>query len=521
MKIKYKLSIIVIAIVAVVVVIISFMLLNQASGISRDLSLRSQFYLANHQAEFWKGRQDGYIRALQTLANIMPCCEGQTSTFRRRDIFDEILKDTLRAEPIMLAIFSLWKPNALNDMDTNFIVQPGSAPPPEQYAMLFSRESGEIEGRALIEQEFEDAMAHITGPNSKKDMVEDPFPIRIGERDTFAFIIRVPIISPKTGETIGIVGCVLPVDAIQPMVQEVVERHEELAAMLIFANNSMILGHLVPERVGRMLLETESFLGDGLHEANRAVLEGKSYQQRTYSPVIGKMVEVTMLPFRIGNSDTSWSVMLVSEESYILREVSKMTIYTIIVAVTAFFITAFIVIIIISHATKPIVDITNELKYLSEGDLPRRISFNSKDEIGLLANYFNKTVENIRQTVTNIKSEAKNLSQIGVDLSNDTYETAAVMNKIAANIQAVIQTLIKNGDNVNEAGGEYAQLVQCLSKRELEVVQALLAGNESYKDLAATLNISTNTVKTHLKNIYQVVGVSKISDLSSFIRKMS
>jgi len=54
-----------------------------------------------------------------------------------------------------------------------------------------------------------------------------------------------------------------------------------------------------------------------------------------------------------------------------------------------------------------------------------------------------------------------------------------------------------------------------LSKRELEVIEAVLAGKVSHKDLSSHLNISVNTVKTHLKHIYQTTGVSNIAALSS------
>jgi len=64
----------------------------------------------------------------------------------------------------------------------------------------------------------------------------------------------------------------------------------------------------------------------------------------------------------------------------------------------------------------------------------------------------------------------------------------------------------------------YKPFIQLLSKRELEVVEAVLAGNVSYKQLSNNLNISVNTVKTHLKHIYQTTGVSNIAALSILFR---
>jgi DNA-binding CsgD family transcriptional regulator/glucan phosphoethanolaminetransferase (alkaline phosphatase superfamily) len=62
---------------------------------------------------------------------------------------------------------------------------------------------------------------------------------------------------------------------------------------------------------------------------------------------------------------------------------------------------------------------------------------------------------------------------------------------------------------------KYTPFIQLLSRRELEVIESILAGNVRYKELSKALNISVNTVKTHLKHIYQTTGVSNIAGLSS------
>jgi len=63
--------------------------------------------------------------------------------------------------------------------------------------------------------------------------------------------------------------------------------------------------------------------------------------------------------------------------------------------------------------------------------------------------------------------------------------------------------------------GKYTQFIKVLSRRELELVEAVLGGNYSYKELSSALNVSTNTVKAHLKNIYKKTGVSNVSALTA------
>ena len=74
----------------------------------------------------------------------------------------------------------------------------------------------------------------------------------------------------------------------------------------------------------------------------------------------------------------------------------------------------------------------------------------------------------------------------------------------------------KESDNTaHQTHAEYAQFIGQLSKRELEVISAVLAGSLRYKTLASSLNISVNTVKTHLQHIYQITGVNNIETLSA------
>jgi DNA-binding CsgD family transcriptional regulator len=65
----------------------------------------------------------------------------------------------------------------------------------------------------------------------------------------------------------------------------------------------------------------------------------------------------------------------------------------------------------------------------------------------------------------------------------------------------------------------YSQFIRQLTRREQEVVDAVLAGNKRYKEIAGKLGISVSTVKSHLKHIYQVTGFSNVAGLFSFFRE--
>lgn len=58
-----------------------------------------------------------------------------------------------------------------------------------------------------------------------------------------------------------------------------------------------------------------------------------------------------------------------------------------------------------------------------------------------------------------------------------------------------------------------------LSKQE-EKVLTVLAGGRMYKEIAAELNISINTVKKHLKNVYRKLEVGNRKHAASTLQEM-
>jgi methyl-accepting chemotaxis protein len=108
MKLKIKLSLMVIAIVAVIVTVVGVILLRQASDISLTLAKQSMRNLTIARVEYWKGREEGNLKILKTLADVMADYES-TPADTRRERFDAMLKSTLLANSNMAAIYTVWK----------------------------------------------------------------------------------------------------------------------------------------------------------------------------------------------------------------------------------------------------------------------------------------------------------------------------------------------------------------------------------------------------------------------------
>ena len=105
MKIRVKLSLLVIVIMTVAIAGVAVIQLRRASAISLDLSVRGLKNFAEARANFWKGREDGYMQMLRGLATVMADYESKPEG-ERRDNYDEMLRATLVENTNFVRIFS-------------------------------------------------------------------------------------------------------------------------------------------------------------------------------------------------------------------------------------------------------------------------------------------------------------------------------------------------------------------------------------------------------------------------------
>jgi len=123
---------------------------------------------------------------------------------------------------------------------------------------------------------------------------------------------------------------------------------------------------------------------------------------------------------------------------------------------------------------KPIARVTDTLKDISEGegDLTHTIVINSKDEVGLLALYFNKTLEKIKNLIITIKNQTESLTSVSGELSlvskqlaSGAEETVSQSNMVAStaeqmsvNINAMASGAEQASVNANEVAGTAEQM---------------------------------------------------------------
>jgi len=526
MKIKVKLSIMMIAIVAIVAGGIAIIELVKSSDITLRLAKEKTMYLARQRAQYWDGRLNGYISTLQALSNIFNFYESIPVADRRQQ-FEDNIEGMFEDTPDFIRLGTIWKPNAIDGQDAKNIGRSGSSPT-GQFAFTMSRDTGQItEGASLL---VPDAMALLDGPNAKVVNMSNPIAIKNQGKDTYAVTIYVPIINKRLNQAVGVVIGRLDIGMIQPLVEKTIKDLDEVTSAVIYSDNGFVLANYMPEFIGKQIDE-ETQYGPYLNEVKEVIKNAKEWEGSAFDPELKTNMVMAIANIPIGASPTTWSVMIGSTESYILRDVNALRNFVIILASIALILAVIIIYLVLSSTTAPIVKVSDTLKDISEGegDLTRTIAVSSKDEVGDLALYFNKTLGKIKDLVLIIKKQAGILKDIGNDLASNMTETAAAVNEITANIQSIKGRVLNQSASVTETNATMEQVIANINKLNGHVENQsrnVSQASSAIEEMVANISSVTNTLVNNAANVKTLqeaseTGKTGLQEVATDIQEIS
>ncbi|GHV94487.1 methyl-accepting chemotaxis protein [Spirochaetia bacterium] len=511
MKLKFRLSIIVIAILVVVVGGISTLILSRARVTILAQSAESLDFLAGQTANYWQGREEGYLRVTQVVANFMGDYEN-APVDERRERYDQFLEATLNGEPNIVGIFAVFKPNVLDGLDSQYRNAPGCTPE-GAYAPWYTRRSGKTEH--LVYDAVDAAWQVINGPNARNSTLRDPVPQVYQGKNTFAFRMASPIINNRTNEVVGLVGVNILIDAMQPVVQRTIDNNRDIAAMVIYTQNGTIIGHYQADRVGKNIKDADAGLyGEYINEVVDAITNKKMLDLNVYSSVLKSKIELVVYPFTIGDN-AHWTVMIGTSEDVVLEDVHALTNIVLLIAIAVALVVAVAIFLVLNATTKPIVNVALTLKDISEGegDLTKTIAVSSNDEIGDLAKYFNLTLEKIKNLVASIKKQAAALFDIGTELASNMTESAAAINEITANIQSIKGRVINQSASVTETNATMEQITVNIDKLSGHVDRQTASVSQSssaIEEMLANIQSVTQTLMKNVENVNDLTSASEV-----------
>jgi len=427
----------------------------------------------------------------------------------RRPIFNTILESILEDNDEIVGAWCAWEPDALEGNDRPYVGTLGSSDT-GRFIPYWHRGKGGLLVENLTDVDTSDY--YLISKQSGKRAIIEPYLYMVNGNNLLITSVTSPIVS--NGKVLGVVG----IDINLETIQNIIKNHKPFGTGItaVFSNNGINVAHPNPGRIGGNMRETEKDMsGKYTDEMAMAIKNGKTFSFVNYMQAIKADMDIFVTPIATGNSETPWSYAAAIPYKTVMGSVYNMLYIAVIISVIVLAFVVFAAIFLSRSISKPIMKVTETLKDISEGegDLTKTIEVNSKDEMGDLSHYFNRTLEKIKDLVIKIKSEATVLSDVGNDLASNMTETAAAVNEIASNVQSIKGRIMHQSTSVTQTNSSMENVVGNIKRLNDHIEDQssnISQASSAIEEMVANISSVTKTLIENSKNVLTLKETSEI-----------
>jgi methyl-accepting chemotaxis protein len=485
----------------ITIALISIMLLYRARTLQTEAAFRNMENLTGLSAVDMAAYFQQFQDASEDIASIMGRYESVPPE-RRRSFFQEIMTGVLEKSEEYLAVYTVWKPNALDGLDKQYEGARGSGPG-GIFAPHFFREGGNISLAA------HDDAGVMVNALPEQGVMDEPKARVLDGKNIFSISFRTPIRNSTSKEIVGVMGVTADISVAQEIFANI--KPYGTGRTALFSHEGMVVAHPQIEKMGTDFRKSAAdILGpEGIRDIEATLNEGKP-ESFVYQGIIYQSY-----PMFVGENKDAWAIAASVPTGTVLAEVYSMTWYTLIIAVVTLFLAGTGIFIMATKISGPIVKVSRTLKDIAEGegDLTRQISVNAKNEIGDLAYYFNQTLEKIKALIITIKHESVSLSDVGNELATTMTETAAAVNEINANIQSIKGQVINQSASVTETNATMEQITINIDKLNNNIKQqssSVSQSSSAIEEMLASIQSVTQTLVKNVNNVNNLADASEV-----------
>ncbi|MFC9711373.1 methyl-accepting chemotaxis protein [Paenibacillus sp. NPDC056933] len=219
------------------------------------------------------------------------------------------------------------------------------------------------------------------------------------------------------------------------------------------------------------------------------------------------------------NEATGWKIggtLLKSEVSNASKEIRMATL---IVIVAATLLTLLFIIWFTRSMLRPIKRLQESARAVSKGDLTVKMETGRKDEVGDLAKYFERMVDNLRMMILGVQETAEQVSASSQELSASADQTTKAIEHSTMAIQELAEGAEQQVKSVTDGSGMMSRMaedVRLMSERVQSITEnmrhtsgAAYSGNEAAGQAVEQMNSIQETVE-NLATVVQSLNARSV-----------
>lgn len=205
------------------------------------------------------------------------------------------------------------------------------------------------------------------------------------------------------------------------------------------------------------------------------------------------------------NEATGWKIAGTMFKSEITEASKDIRMATFIVILAATFLTLIFIIWFTRSMLRPIKRLQESARAVSKGDLTVKMETGRKDEVGDLAKYFERMVDNLRMMILGVQETTEQVSASSQELSASAEQTTKAIEHSTLAVQELAEGAEQQVQSVKEGSSQMSRMaedVRLMSERVQSITTnmrhtsgAALSGNEAASEAMEQMNSIQETVE--------------------------
>jgi methyl-accepting chemotaxis protein len=224
-------------------------------------------------------------------------------------------------------------------------------------------------------------------------------------------------------------------------------------------------------------------------------------------------------------SSTGWAVAQSADVADVMSPLQVIRSTNMTVAGVAILVMVGIAVLIAGFIAKPLVKLSQAAEAIAGGDLTVKAGTgrDSNDEIGTLANSFEKMVQNLKAMIARVQGTSDKLASHSQELASSSEEVSATVEEVASTTNEVAATSGQGAENAENAAKESEQVQQVAEEgnkavqETVEKMQAISQSSQTIANAVKNLGEQSNQIGQIINTITNIADQTNLLALNAAI----